>query len=298
MLRSSSVDSLGSGAMSESEDDAPAPKQAAVTEDGPLFPFEGRFYDEKDRAEIMALPELRREEILAERAAEVDKQRQKASLYGLKGTRVVTSAKAAESLKKRKAGAAELEDSPRKLNRAKVKAHENVDNYKRLRDQKNEQRRRNEENRKTGVDDPGDNDRFSDADAEGDRDSDVEWDEPARKVAPPKDEPLPDMRDYERIRVGRSNFAKVCFYPGFEDSMKGCFCRVNIGADKVTGQNIYRMTQIKGFTTGKPYAMEGPNGRPFHTDQYAIVVQGKAEKEWPFSACSDSRFTDVSVYDI
>lgn len=38
--------------------------------------------------------------------------------------------------------------------------------------------------------------------------------------------------------------------------------------------------------------MEGPNGRPFQTDQYAIVVQGKAEKEWPFSACSDSRFTD------
>lgn len=28
------------------------------------------------------------------------------------------------------------------------------------------------------------------------------------------------------------------------------------------------------------------------TDQYAIVTQGKQEKEWPFSACSDSKFTD------
>lgn len=49
-----------------------------------------------------------------------------------------------------------------------------------------------------------------------------------------------------------------------------------------------------GFTTGKLYAMEGTNGKPFHTDQYAVVAHGKAEKEWPFLACSDSRFTDVS----
>jgi len=40
--------------------------------------------------------------------------------------------------------------------------------------------------------------------------------------------------------------------------------------------------------------MEGPNGKPFHTDQYAVVTHGKAEKEWPFLACSDGKITDVS----
>ena len=39
--------------------------------------------------------------------------------------------------------------------------------------------------------------------------------------------------------------------------------------------------------------MEGPNGKTFHTNQYAIVAHGKAEKEWPFLTCSDSKFTEV-----
>ena len=39
--------------------------------------------------------------------------------------------------------------------------------------------------------------------------------------------------------------------------------------------------------------MEGVNGKPFVTNQYAIVAVGKAEKEWPFIACSNSKFTEV-----
>lgn len=39
--------------------------------------------------------------------------------------------------------------------------------------------------------------------------------------------------------------------------------------------------------------MEGVNGKPFITDQYAVVAHGKAEKEWPFVACSDSSFTET-----
>jgi len=51
--------------------------------------------------------------------------------------------------------------------------------------------------------------------------------------------------------------------------------------------------QGSGFTEGKPYAMEGVNGKPFVTNQYAMVAVGKAEKEWPFIACSNSKFTEV-----
>lgn len=53
------------------------------------------------------------------------------------------------------------------------------------------------------------------------------------------------------------------------------------------------LIDILGFTIGRPYAMEGPNGKPLQIDQYAIIAQGKAEKEWPFLACSDSRITDA-----
>lgn len=38
--------------------------------------------------------------------------------------------------------------------------------------------------------------------------------------------------------------------------------------------------------------MEGPNGKLFVTDQYALVAHGKSEKEWPFISCSDGKFTE------
>lgn len=39
--------------------------------------------------------------------------------------------------------------------------------------------------------------------------------------------------------------------------------------------------------------MEAPNGRPFVTDQYGKMAHGKAVRELPFVACSDSAFTEV-----
>lgn len=48
-----------------------------------------------------------------------------------------------------------------------------------------------------------------------------------------------------------------------------------------------------GFTEGRPYGMEGANGRTFATNQYAVLAHGKSEREFPFVACSDSPFTEV-----
>ena len=43
--------------------------------------------------------------------------------------------------------------------------------------------------------------------------------------------------------------------------------------------------------------MEGANGKHFTTNQYALIVVGKAEKQWPFIACSNAKFTTVcSLY--
>lgn len=41
--------------------------------------------------------------------------------------------------------------------------------------------------------------------------------------------------------------------------------------------------------------METDTGKPFVTDQYALLAHGKAEKEWPFIACSDSTFTEAEL---
>ena len=42
--------------------------------------------------------------------------------------------------------------------------------------------------------------------------------------------------------------------------------------------------------------MENANGKSFVTNQYALVTYGKSEKEWPFIACSNAKFTEVRRY--
>jgi RNA polymerase-associated protein RTF1 len=60
-------------------------------------------------------------------------------------------------------------------------------------------------------------------------------------------DPPGDLSHYQRIRVGRSNFAQVCFDPHFEDRIIGCFTRVCFSRDPSSGENIYRMTEIRGM---------------------------------------------------
>lgn len=285
-------------AMGDSEADAPA---SPADEDAPLFPLEGKFLNSSDREHILALPEIERETILADRAAEVTRKQQDLQL---KRALAVTREKAKSH--KRKAAAADLEDDgARRNNRPKVEktGKSALDAYRQAREERGAGKktvdtpRRRRDSRSPST--------ASDRDADGE--SEVEYADTYNE--PKRDEPPPELRDFERARVGRSNFAKVCFYPDFENAVKGCFARVSIGPDRQTGQNMYRMAQVRGkrssqyepevsrtdyssgFTEGKPYQLTGANGKNFTTDQYCVVAHGHAEKPWPFLACSDSKFT-------
>ena len=299
--------SLGSDAMSESAASSPPPAAASPVDDGPLYPLEGKFISVTDKAEILALPEIERESILADRAAENLKRQQDVQLQ-----KALAATQAAASKHKRKAAAAQLDDDGRevrKSTRAKVEktGRSALDDYKKAREAKGAERTSRFDVKKGGKRSSRSPSSASDRDADGE--SEVEW---AAETLTKRDEPSADLKDFDRCRVGRSSFAKVHFYPNFEETMKGCFCRVSIGMNKETGQNMYRMTQIKGesrekhhypsdffaktctgFKSGKPYSLELPNGKTFTTDAYAIVAHGNAEKQWPFSACSDSKFTDA-----
>ncbi|KAI4720407.1 hypothetical protein E4T48_03354 [Aureobasidium sp. EXF-10727] len=280
----SSPRSLGSAAMDESDSE----DGLDFDQDAPLYPIEGKFRSEADRAEVMAMTEIRREEILAERAAEVERRVQDLQLKKILQQRKREQAGADK--RKRKAAAADLDDDDqRKSSRPKVKASGPLEAYKREREMKGQQRNRGDERRRDRS--PSRDDADSDRDAEGD--SEVEWDDKPRAAAAARDDAPAALRDFERARIGRTNFARVCFYPTFESSIRNCYARVSIGVNRDTGAPQYRMAQIKSFASGKPYQMEGVNGKPFVTDQYAVVAHGKAEKEWPFIACSDSSFTEA-----
>ncbi|KKZ62144.1 hypothetical protein EMCG_03388 [[Emmonsia] crescens] len=292
--------SLRSASMSESNSDDASPPP---DDQGPIFPYEKHFYSAKDKAEVMALPEIQREELLSERAQQVDRHNQDLALRRLLASREREEARAAEK-KKRKAGATDLEESQRKSSRQKTtlggrkvgETSDAIEAYKRQREQKgkrDEQRRRDASSRRkdraSGSPDGG----LSDRDANGE--SDVEWDEGPRRRSPsvPRDDPPAELRDIQRAKVGRSNFAQVCFYPGFESAIANCYVRVVVGVNKETQQNEYRLCLIKRFAEGKPYAMEAPNGRNFITTQYAVLTHGKSEREFPFIACSDSSITEA-----
>lgn len=231
--------SLGSGVMSESPGSADAP--ASDVDDGPLYPLEGKFVSATDREHILSLPEIERESILAERAAEVVKRQQDLALQ-----QAFASSKAAESKRKRKAVAADLDDEgARKTSRPKTEkaGRSALDDYRKAREAKGAERtsrfdsRRDQRRSRSASSGSG-----RDADGE----SEVEWAEPLSSSRRDKDEPPAELKDFDRCRIGRTAFAKICFYPYFEETMKGCFCRVSIGMNRETGQNMYRMTQIKG----------------------------------------------------
>ncbi|KAK8014204.1 RNA polymerase 2 transcription elongation factor [Apiospora arundinis] len=298
-----SVASQESAPMDESDSEAgsPAGNNTAMFDDEEnKYPHEGMFASEQEKEDIMGMREVERESILAERMQTIERHRQNRLLRQLVGDNDKKAAK------KRKANDAELEDAQRKTSRQRTKIGGNkvgetssgIESLRRARAEKNDRQRRLAEDRERNKDKRTSFSRDS-PDDDRDGDSDFDWDRndrrrsrshtPEQKEAPPA-----ELRDIERVRLSRSRFAQVCFFPGFEDALTGCFVRVSIGPDNrdPRGGNVYRMAVIKRFTTGKPYAMQKKTGQNFVTDQYVVAAHGKAEREWPFIVCSESDFTE------
>ena len=288
-----------SASMSQSESEA----EFETTDSKPMFPYEKLYYSARDKSEIEAKPEIEREAILAERNEQVEKHEQNAQLRRMLSARAKEEAKQAAK-KMRKASTADLDDSQRKSSRQRTKigggkageANSAIAAYKKQREEKNlraeERRNRTTERRVDRRDD------FSDAD--GDAESDNDYDDRDRRhtrprprsPSPHKDDPPVELADIQRVRVGRENFAQVCWTPGFEDTLTGCYARVCLGPGRTQGQNEYRLCLIKGFQEGKPYAIMGSTGKSFLINKYIIAAHGKATKPWSFLECSNSRFTD------
>lgn len=247
--------------MDESDSDSDTSPANIFDGDGDRYPYEGKYLSAADKAEIQDMPEIKREELLAQRAAEVERDRQNEKLRQFIRARDTETKK---QDKKRKAGTADLEESQRKTSRQRTKvgggkfgeSSSGIDNLKRARAEKDDRQRRrrednerNRERRNLGLDE------YSDHDAQGESDND--WDgnkNGARSPSPDfRDAQPAAFQDIQHVRISRTLFGQVCFYPGFEDTMTGCYVRVSIGNDQGSGQNIYRMAVIKGKIAMSPY---------------------------------------------
>ncbi|GKT60534.1 RNA polymerase II transcription elongation factor [Colletotrichum tofieldiae] len=289
-----SPNSIGSAAMDESDSEAEPHRAGHDDDEEDKYPVDGMFRSLAEKEQVMAMREVERESLLAERQAEIERHRQNRMLRQLVSKQENEEKK--QKLKKRSADAADLEDASRKNSRPRTDGKTSaIDTLRRARAEKSDRARRREEDRQKGTRSPHDDYRDQDSDEGGD------WEERDRrrhhKSRSPDDEivarelPPPDIRDFERVRVGKSRFAEYCFNPGFETAMIGCYVRISIGPDPKTGQDEYRMARIQSITVGKPYAMTGPGGS-FVTDQYVLAAHGKAERPFPFIFLSDRPFTE------
>lgn len=247
-----SPDSLQSAPMSESDSDASPAHGAGAG--GPIFPVDNKFYSEQDKRKIMALSEIERESILADRVQILERNQQDQHLRRLLQTRGNADTKLAD--KKRKTGATDLEDSPRKSSRQKTtlggrKVGETsaaIDAYKRQREEKSlrdQQRKRDGANRKDRQARSSSGNRYSSADADGE--SEVEWDDRKLKVDDYKSrhaQPA-DYHDVRRATLSRSVLAEYCFYPGFGEAVKDFYIRLP-SKPKASGEMNYELMLIKG----------------------------------------------------
>lgn len=272
--------------MDESDSDDGEPQRGrADPDDDEKYPVEGMYLSHSEKAKIMAMGELEREQIIADRMTEIERQRQNRLLR-----QMVENEERKQVKKKRTAETAQLDDVSRKTSRQRTgKGETAMDSLRRARAEKQKRREDNERRRDTYSPRRGDS---------PSRDSDgsfgrVESRTPEPEA--PRDAPPAELHDYDRVRLGRNEFAQVCFTPGFESAITGCYIRIALGPHPETGIEQYRMVVIKAFTTGRPYALQGPNGS-FVTDQYAKCAHGKAIKEFPFIAASSGKFQDVCAF--
>ncbi|EOA91961.1 RNA polymerase-associated protein rtf1 [Exserohilum turcicum] len=282
----SSPNSLGSDAMDESDSDRDDDEPAHAA-DVP-YPLEGKYIDEADKRQIMAMSQLEREEILGQRAEEMSNANFKAEL--------ARRAANVQNDRKRKADSEDPDDAMRKSSRPKVQPRKNekLEAYKREREQRGQQRQRNDD-RRGGRRRSSSADRDARSDLDADGESDVEWDDRVPDKA--REEVPATLRDFESVRVGRGFFSEVCFHPGFEEALTGAFGRVGVGQD-AQRRTLYKMAQIKGFSVGKPYVFEGKDGKRVATDQYVVAQHGSVKKDYQFQFMSNQRFTeqDLDIY--
>ncbi len=275
--------------------------ELASADQKPRYPYERLYHDAEDKASIHSKNEIERERIIAEREENLLRHEQDLALTRLVAGRAKEEARAAAK-NKRKASAAELDEKlderQRKSSRQRTKvgggrageASSTIEAYKKQREEKrvqSEQRKRAPARRLSAQDG------YSDDDAEAESEDDYQYRRPKRRSpTPTKDDPQAELVEVQKARIGRDNFAQVCYTPGFEDAVKGCFARVCLGPGRMPNVNEYRLCSIKSITTGKPYAMMGENGRQFLTDKYIVAAHGNSEKPWSFLECSMSKFTE------
>ncbi|KAI1294995.1 RNA polymerase-associated protein rtf1 [Mortierella claussenii] len=308
--RQSSDEEISEVEMSDRSDDGDDDEEDEDDE-GPVDEYDAEYFgDAKDRAELMAMSEVDREQILFERAkkrtvlmdqrqvAKRLKRQEEANRNSRKG-----SGSTRDSARRKEEAGIILFVFPKPLRhlgstRAKDTRTGNTKalaDLKRAQERKRARRSHSPEpkRRRKGSPDYSDkSDTQSSEEEQDDYDSDTNL-----KKSPSSNNKSGShgslsrrpagLDDLNSIRLSRDRLEKWCYSPFFKDTVTGCFVRLLLGPDS-NRQPVYRITEIVGV--GKQSKIY-PVGKTM-TNLTLTLKHGKAEKVFTMDIISNSNFTE------
>ncbi|KAI0046812.1 plus-3-domain-containing protein [Auriscalpium vulgare] len=262
-----------------SESDANEPE--SEEEDGATnpYPLDGKYTDELDRQRLLEMPEIEREDVLAQRLEEMQRIQDKRNLDQMLKAQKGGDDSVSKAAKRQHAVRGATKEKSRKLDELKAR-RKAKDDSKRTRN--SPKRDRSSSPMEMETDDEDDEDgQISKLEQEQERD--LKFFSQAR----PDTEPL-SIDDLSKIRLTRDQLAKHHLAPWFEDYITGAFVRYLIGQED--GRPIYRVCEVSSELNtdgGKVYKINDSLA-----DATITVQHGKSIAAFPMDKVSNSIFTE------
>ncbi|KAK7205364.1 hypothetical protein BZA70DRAFT_154180 [Myxozyma melibiosi] len=243
------------------------------------YPLQGKYKDENDMHRLEAMTEIEREQILFDRSQEMQEYNERKYLaQRLKQSKKDKSAPTRSSTRDTPKGSSSKRSQ---LSELKKKREEKSDRVRQRSGDKSYSKLRYDEDEDEEDEEEEEDDEWRSGDDERAEDDLVWADSGKKKSEAPRELTVEDLN---RIRIGRTLFAKYCHYPEFDRTAAECFVRVNISNSQVSA---YRVCQIKSVVESKSYQFLN---RTVNTS--LLVTHASAEKLFEMSVCSDKPFSE------
>ncbi|KAJ6624731.1 hypothetical protein B0H10DRAFT_2005859 [Mycena sp. CBHHK59/15] len=247
-----------------------------------LYPLEGKYIDEADRAELLQKTEVEREEILTARLDDKERIRDRKYVEKLRAQQLAGVAVAESDTNAKRPARATGRDKTKDRTLSALKAKRKAkDEKKRTSSPKPAHERSSS---------PMDMDMSSESDSEDGQITRTEQEDErlfGKPVAPAAPAIVLDnlpvtLERLAKLALTRDVLAKYCISPWFEEIAEGAWVRYLIGQEG--GVNVYRICQIKSLSQSvKPYKITPERT----TNQVFELKHGKAEKVWQMDRTSN-----------
>ncbi|KAJ7231988.1 hypothetical protein C8J57DRAFT_1384392 [Mycena rebaudengoi] len=243
------------------------------------YPLEGIYKDEEDRAKLLAMTEIEREEILSKRLDDKDAVRDRNMINQMRDQQLARVA-ASENDATTRTAKRKAKDEKKRVSSLPLALY----GPSRAAQTRGNSPKNSHERSSSPMDME-----MSDSDSEDGQISKIDQEDerlfgkPIPGLTSESDQPV-DMEYLQQLALTRDMLAKHSTSPWFEELVTGCWVRYLIGQEN--NEAVYRICQIKSLATAvKPYKINDKL-----TDQVFELKHGKAEKIWQMDRTSNDNW--------